>query len=159
MKSKNKFAFSQCLEKNNFGFCTDTYLVKYKVSNCGGPKFTMPSIAGKYQHYKNENIDDYFTAVGVPFMGRKMMSMSSPLMEIVLEGEQMHIKTSSLLRTVEYTFKLGEEYEEQMPNKSVLKSVTKIQNDNEVLTESVIPESGEKCARHYQFTDEECIIV
>lgn len=24
----------------------------------------MPSIAGKYQHYKNENIDDYFIAVG-----------------------------------------------------------------------------------------------
>lgn len=24
----------------------------------------MTSIAGKYQHYKNEDIDDYFTVVG-----------------------------------------------------------------------------------------------
>lgn len=24
----------------------------------------MPSIAGKYQHYKNEDIEEYFTAVG-----------------------------------------------------------------------------------------------
>lgn len=28
----------------------------------------MPSIQGKYQHYKNENIDDYFIAVGKFFV-------------------------------------------------------------------------------------------
>ncbi|KOB64805.1 Fatty acid-binding protein, partial [Operophtera brumata] len=77
---------------------------------------TMPAIAGKYQHYKNENVDDYFTAVGVPFMGRKMMSLSSPLMEIIVEGDVVTIKNSSLLRVVEYKFKFGEEYEEKMPN-------------------------------------------
>ncbi|KAJ0180694.1 hypothetical protein K1T71_004098 [Dendrolimus kikuchii] len=118
----------------------------------------MPSISGKYQHYKNENIEDYFTAVGVPFMGRKMMSMSSPLMEIILNGDTMTIKNTSLLRTVEYTFKLGEEYEEKMPN-TTIKSITTIINDNEVETNSVIPETGAKSKRHYLFTDEECIVT
>lgn len=28
----------------------------------------MPSIPGKYQHYKNENIDDYFIAVGKMYL-------------------------------------------------------------------------------------------
>ncbi|XP_004930401.2 sodium/calcium exchanger regulatory protein 1-like [Bombyx mandarina] len=118
----------------------------------------MPSIAGKYQHYKNEDIDDYFSAVGVPFMGRKMMSMSSPLMEISIDGDTMTIKNSSLLRTVEHKFKLGEEYEEKMPN-SIIKSVTTITNDSEMETKSVIPDTGAKCGRHYQFTDEECIVT
>ncbi|XP_041977133.1 fatty acid-binding protein-like isoform X2 [Aricia agestis] len=118
----------------------------------------MAPVTGKYQHYKNEDIDDYFIAVGVPFIGRKMMSMSSPLMEITLDGETMTIKNSSLLRTVEHSFKLGEEYEEKMPN-TTIKSVTTKINDNEFTTQSVIPETGEKCGRHYLFTDDECIIT
>ncbi|CAH0721873.1 unnamed protein product, partial [Brenthis ino] len=118
----------------------------------------MPSVPGKYQHYKNQDIDDYFIAVGVPFMGRKMMAMSSPLMEITLNGEEMTIKNSSLLRTVEMKFKLGEEYEEKMPN-TTIKSVTKLINDNELVTESIIPETGAKCGRHYLFTDDECVIT
>lgn len=52
-------------------------------------------------------------------MGRKMMAMSSPLMEITLDGETMTIKNASLMRTVEYTFKLGEEYVETMPNNTI----------------------------------------
>lgn len=118
----------------------------------------MPSIAGKYQHYKNEDIEDYFTAVGVPYIARKMMSMSSPLMEITLEGDKMTIKNTSMIRTVEASFKLGEEYEEKMPD-ATIKSKTTIVNDSEVVTESVIPETGEKCGRHYLFTEEGCVIT
>ncbi|XP_052757562.1 fatty acid-binding protein, adipocyte-like isoform X2 [Galleria mellonella] len=79
----------------------------------------MPSITGKYQHYKNENIDEYFLAVGVPYIGRKMMSFSSPLMEITLDGDKMTIKNVSLFRTIEHSFKLNEEYEEHMPNTKI----------------------------------------
>lgn len=118
----------------------------------------MPSISGKYQHYKNEHVEEYFTAVGVPFMGRKMMAMSSPLMEITLDGDDMTIKNSSLLRTVELKFKFGVEYEEKMPN-TTIKSVTTKISDNEIETKSVVPENGAKCGRHYLFTDEECVIT
>ncbi|XP_075969858.1 fatty acid-binding protein-like [Anticarsia gemmatalis] len=118
----------------------------------------MPSIPGKYQHYKNENIDDYFAAVGVPYMGRKMMSMSSPLMEITVDGDMMFIKNTSLIRTIEHKFKLGEEYEEQMPN-TVIKSVTTMVNDNELVTKSVIPETNANCGRHYLFSDDECVVT
>lgn len=48
-----------------------------------------------------------------------MMSMSSPLMEISIDGDIYIIKSSSLLRTVENKFKLGEEYEEKMPNTTI----------------------------------------
>lgn len=52
-------------------------------------------------------------------MGRKMMAMSSPLMEISVDGDQMAIKNISLMRTVENKFKLGEEYIENMPNAKI----------------------------------------
>lgn len=118
----------------------------------------MPSIAGKYQHYKNENLDDYFTAIGVPFMGRKMMAMSSPLMEIILEGDTMTIKSSSLMRTVSNTFKFGEEYEEKMPNATIKCITTKV-NDHEIQTKSVFTESEGAIGRHYFFTDDECVVT
>lgn len=47
------------------------------------------------------------------------MAMSSPLMEITLEGDLWTIKNSSLMRTVVNTFKLGEEYEEKMPSNTI----------------------------------------
>lgn len=52
------------------------------------------------------------------------MSMSSPLMEITMEGDVMTIKNSSLLRTVEFKFKFGEEYDETMPNTVIKVSKT-----------------------------------
>lgn len=64
-------------------------------------------------------------------MGRKMMSLSSPLMEITMEDDTISIKNSSLLRTVESKFKYGEEYEEVMPN-AVIK-VSKMFNESRYL--------------------------
>ncbi|XP_072937352.1 cellular retinoic acid-binding protein 2-like [Epargyreus clarus] len=118
----------------------------------------MPSIPGKYQHYKNENMEEYFGAIGVPYMGRKMMGLSSPLMEITVEGDNVSIKTTSMLRTIENKFQVGAEYEDPMPG-ITLKSVTKIVNGNELVTESVIPDTGVKSGRHYLFTDDECVIT
>lgn len=116
------------------------------------------SITGKYQHYKNENLEEYFAALGVPFIARKMMAMTSPLMEIILEGDMLTIKSSSMIRTSSNTFKLGEEYEEKMPEASI-KSVTTITNDHEIETKSVIPGSDETSGRHYLFTDDECVVT
>lgn len=118
----------------------------------------MPSIPGKYQHYKNEDIDDYFSVLGVPYMARKMMAMSSPLMEITLDGETMTITSSSIMRTTSNTFKLGEEYEEKMPD-AMIKSTTTIINDHELETKSVYAESDGSIRRHYFFTDDECVVT
>lgn len=116
------------------------------------------SIVGKYKHTKNENIDEYFAAIGVPYLARKMMSMSSPTMEISKKDDQWSIKNSSMMRTTEITFKLSEEYDENMPT-AVLKSITKLVNDDELLTESVVAESGVQTERRYTFTEQGCIVT
>ncbi|XP_049865532.1 fatty acid-binding protein-like [Pectinophora gossypiella] len=116
----------------------------------------MPSIAGKYEHYKNENLDEYFAACGLPYVVRKMISLITPIMEIILEDDVMTLRVTSWLWSSDHTFKLGEKYIEQMPKDNII-SVTKVVNDHEVLTESVIESTGDKAHRHYLFTDEEVV--
>lgn len=99
----------------------------------------MVLIEGKYAHEKSENLDEYFKAngkgftyftrhesqvfwyLGVPYIPRKMMCASNPTVEISKSGDTWTITTSTMFRTIAYTFKLGEEYEERMPG-AVLKA-------------------------------------
>ena len=57
---------------------------------------------------------------GVPYVARKMMALSTPVVEISCEDDTWTIKTSTLLRTTELIFKAGEEYIETMPTGLVL---------------------------------------
>lgn len=41
----------------------------------------------------------------------------------------------------------------------IFQSTTTKPNDNELITASLIPDNGAKCARHYAFTEDECIVV
>lgn len=72
---------------------------------------------GKYQHESNENLDAYFTAVGVPYIPRKLILTSHPDMTIEYnkDTEEWTITNISFFKTTVLKFKLGEEYEEYMP--------------------------------------------
>lgn len=59
--------------------------------------------------------------IGVPYIPRKMMCMSSPRLEISNDDDKWTIRTITMIRTAEVTFTLGEEYEEHMPAGVVLK--------------------------------------
>lgn len=48
-------------------------------------------------------------------MGRKIIAMTSPLMEIKLKGDSMSINNNSLLMTIQSSFNLNEDYDEKMP--------------------------------------------
>lgn len=54
-------------------------------------------------------------------MARKMIAMQSPRLEISQEDDKWTVRTITMIRTQESTFKLNEEYEETMPNGTVLK--------------------------------------
>ncbi|RZC34089.1 hypothetical protein BDFB_002694 [Asbolus verrucosus] len=75
----------------------------------------MSKITGTYTHEKNENIDAYFQALGVPYIARKMMALTSPKLTIQNENDEWIITSSTIIRTIAVKFKLGEEYEEDMP--------------------------------------------
>ncbi|XP_012138901.1 fatty acid-binding protein isoform X2 [Megachile rotundata] len=117
----------------------------------------MSSIVGTYQHERNENLDEYFKAVGVPYIARKMMSMTSPRLEISNDGDKWTIRTISMIRTVEIVFTPGEEYEEHMPSGVTLKNVTTMEGDS-IVTHSVGPDNT-KVVRKYDVTEDGLVLT
>lgn len=117
----------------------------------------MTSIVGTYQHESNENLDEYFKAVGVPYIPRKLMCMSSPQLEISNNDDKWTIRTITMIRMAEVTFTLGEEYEEHMPAGVILKNVTTLEGDN-LVTVSVGPNNN-KVLRKYEITKDGIVLI
>lgn len=117
----------------------------------------MASIVGSYQHERNENLDEYFKAVGVPYIPRKMMCMTSPRLEILNDDDKWTLRTISMIRTTEVTFSLGEEYEEHMPAGVTLKNVTTMEGDS-LVTVSVGPDDN-KVIRKYEITEDGVLLT
>ncbi|XP_076245301.1 fatty acid-binding protein-like [Calliopsis andreniformis] len=117
----------------------------------------MTSIVGNYQHDRNENLDEYFKAIGVPYIPRKMMGMSSPRLEISNDDNKWTIRTISMMRTVELIFTLGEEYEEHMPTGITLKNTTTMEGDS-LVTVSVGPDNT-KIVRKYEVTEDGVVLT
>ncbi|XP_011308928.1 fatty acid-binding protein-like [Fopius arisanus] len=117
----------------------------------------MAKIVGKYQHERSENLDEYFRTLGVPFIARKMMSVSNPRIEIIQDEDEWTLKNITMIRTQEVKFKFGEEYEEFMPFGVVLKNTTNLEGDC-LVTISTGPD-GTKVNRKYQFSDDRMILT
>lgn len=75
----------------------------------------MATIPDTYNHESSENLDAFFSAVGVPWVPRKMMCSSNPRVEVTQEGDDSYrIKTVTLFKTLEMQFKLGEKFEDAL---------------------------------------------
>ncbi|XP_066247798.1 fatty acid-binding protein-like [Euwallacea similis] len=112
----------------------------------------MFKIIGKYAHERSEGLDEYFKALGVPYIPRKMMCASNPTIEISKTDDDLWtISTSTTFRTSTYTFKLGEQYEETMPG-NTLKCTTTIEEDK-LITVCKGPQDSH-ITRTYVFSDE-----
>ncbi|XP_014215593.1 cellular retinoic acid-binding protein 2-like [Copidosoma floridanum] len=119
----------------------------------------MASLVGNYQHVKNENLDEYFKVIGVPYIPRKMMSMTSPRLEISkAEDDKWSIRIITMMRTVELTFKIGEEFEESMPAGVTLKNVASLEEDGSLVIKSEGP-NNTKVTRKYDLQDDQIILT
>ncbi|XP_017790990.1 PREDICTED: fatty acid-binding protein 12-like isoform X1 [Habropoda laboriosa] len=153
-------AYSDVIQEKNLLQPVEKHLKRIPGSSslqCYRPGQEMSSIAGTYQHESNENLDEYFKAVGVPYIPRKMMCMSSPRLEILNDSDKWTIRTISMIRTVEVTFTLGEEYEEHMPAGVTLKNVTTMEGDS-LVTVSVGPDNN-KVLRKYAVTEDGVVLT
>ena len=85
------------------------------------------------------------------------MSMSHPQLQISNDGDKWTIRTISMIRTVELTFTLGEEYEEYMAAGVTLKNVTTMEGDS-LVTVSVGPDNN-KVVRKYKTTEDGVLLT
>merc|ERR1719228_1438092 len=75
----------------------------------------VAKMEGVFSHVKSENLDTYLEKTGVPWIARKVISNTSPTVEISKNGEewQMDMKTAVKNNTVKFI--LGKEFEEKSP--------------------------------------------
>ncbi|XP_078585436.1 sodium/calcium exchanger regulatory protein 1-like [Branchiostoma floridae x Branchiostoma japonicum] len=77
------------------------------------------SIAGKWKLDRSENFEEFLEEMGAPWIARKAAAKSSPTQEIIINGDQIEIKISSIMSTNIMKFTIGTEFEsEWAKNKS-----------------------------------------
>uniref|UniRef100_A0A7N4NG09 Fatty acid binding protein 5 n=1 Tax=Sarcophilus harrisii TaxID=9305 RepID=A0A7N4NG09_SARHA len=79
------------------------------------PEFTMAfptQLLGKWRLVESKGFDEYMKEVGVGMALRKMAGMAKPDVFISENGGVITIKTESTIKTTQFSFKLGEKFEE-----------------------------------------------
>ncbi|XP_074060659.1 fatty acid-binding protein 12-like [Macrotis lagotis] len=80
-------------------------------------------LLGTWKSTSCENFDDYMKQLGMGLATRKLRSLTRPVMTISSEGDLITIKTKSIFKNDEISFKLGEEFEETTPDDRKAKSI------------------------------------
>jgi len=121
-------------------------------------------IVGSYRLDRNENLDAFYTAAGVPWIARKVMLTTSPEM-IVSKGEGEDeddcwlFKTVTFLRTIEQSFKIDEPFEETMPSGDVFTTTAKMEGDDKFVLHSTSDDDKGEFHREYKFSGDNLTIT
>merc|ERR1712098_896354 len=76
----------------------------------------MVEMKGTYERSAAENYEAFLDALGVGMILKKAATATTPVMTVSEEGGQWTIKTSTMLKSMELKFKLGEEFDEKTPD-------------------------------------------
>ncbi|XP_066268984.1 sodium/calcium exchanger regulatory protein 1-like [Branchiostoma lanceolatum] len=69
------------------------------------------SISGKWKLDRSENFEEFLEEMGAPWIARKAAAKSSPTQEIVLNGDEIEVKISSMMSNNVMKFTVGTEFE------------------------------------------------
>merc|ERR1711862_340281 len=86
----------------------------------------MDIAKGKFERTSAENYDELLKALDVNFLLRKAATASTPVMEVTEEGGVWTIKTSTVLKSMELKFKVGEKFDETTPDGRNVDSVVTV---------------------------------
>merc|ERR1711997_109833 len=88
---------------------------------------SMSLVEGKFQLIESHHFDEYLQALSVPSNMRKRGIVAAPFVEVKKVGDMMSIKSESLIKKTEVTFKLGEQFQENtVEGKKCLSTVSEI---------------------------------
>uniref|UniRef100_V5HUZ2 Fatty acid-binding protein n=1 Tax=Ixodes ricinus TaxID=34613 RepID=V5HUZ2_IXORI len=86
-------------------------------------------LLGKWKLTESENFDDFLKELGVGLTWRKLAQTSKPSVELKCDGDKWSIKTSTLLKTSDVSFTLGQEFEEGRIDGVKVKSLCTLDGD------------------------------
>merc|ERR1719270_202506 len=97
-----------------------------------------------------------FNTVEVLILLRKAATASTPVMEVTEEGGEWTIKTSTVLKSMELKFKVGEKFGEATPDGRQVDSIVTVEGNKFICVQTAKKE-GEKSTKSIrEFTEEGC---
>jgi len=104
----------------------------------------VTALIGKWGLTESENFDEFLKELNIGMTWRKLASSSKPTVTITNEDDQWSLKTSTLLKSSEIKFKIGEEFTEHRIDGKDVKCMCHIEGDKLV---------------QKQFDEKECLIT
>jgi len=95
----------------------------------------VTALIGKWTLSESENFDEFLKALDIGMTWRKIASSSKPTVTISKEGEEWSLKTSTMLKSSEIKFKIGEEFTEHRIDGKDVKCKCQIDGDKLVQTQ------------------------
>ncbi|KRX92408.1 Fatty acid-binding -like protein 6, partial [Trichinella pseudospiralis] len=83
---------------------------------------------GKYKFVSSENFDEFMKELGVNYLLRKIGNAVTPTVELSLDGDVWTMRNISTFRTLEVSFRLGEEVDEVTPDGRNVKTTFTYEN-------------------------------
>ncbi|XP_052574452.1 fatty acid-binding protein 12 [Peromyscus californicus insignis] len=90
----------------------------------------VDQLQGTWKSVSCENFENYLKELGVGRVNRKLGCLAKPTVTISADGDVITIKTKSIFKTSEISFKLGEEFEEITPSGRKNKNIVILDNDS-----------------------------
>ncbi|XP_021052376.1 fatty acid-binding protein 12 [Mus pahari] len=90
----------------------------------------VDQLQGTWKSVSCDNFENYMKELGVGRASRKLGCLAKPTVTISTDGDLITIKTRSIFKNQEISFKLGEEFEEITPRGRKSKSTVILDNDS-----------------------------
>ncbi|CAL8372697.1 unnamed protein product [Boreogadus saida] len=100
----------------------------------------FPDFSGKWKMKTSEHFEELLKALGVNVFVRKIAvaAASSPAVEISQDGESLHIRTSTSVRTTQVSFTVGQSFDETTVDGRPCTSFPKWESDNKISCEQTL---------------------
>ncbi|CAH1800871.1 unnamed protein product [Owenia fusiformis] len=96
---------------------------------------------GVWKLVRNENLDDFLKEIGMNMVFRKVAGTLSPTVTITQDGDKFTIKSVSSVRTEEYSWAIGEPFEQKFEGK-MYKCLARWEGKKLVVAAQAIEEGG-----------------
>lgn len=88
-----------------------------------------------------ENFDEYMKALGVGMVMRKMGNSVNPQVTITKDGDKFTVKAASTFKSTEFSFEMGQEFDETTADGRKVKTTMTLDGDKLVQTQKGDPPS------------------
>merc|ERR1712110_364770 len=113
----------------------------------------MVEMKGKYVRSAAENYDKFLDALGVGIILKKAATATTPEMTVEESDGEWTIKTSTMLKSMELKFKIGEKFDEKTPDGREVTSLVELDGNKLITTQT-----GEKSTKSTrEFFDDKCV--